>query len=114
MAQNTNKEKHISVRVTNGTHSQLTTYSKAHNLTLSKAVETLIEKGLQSELEPLATRKDIELLKSESKERDLDLEKSLIMLNDTIKNYPIQIQPQNLLEFEEEKPKQSFWKRLFS
>ena len=113
MAQNSNKEKHISVRVTNGTHSQLTTYAKANNLTLSKAVESLIEKGLQSELDPLATRKDIELLKFEYRQRDLELEKRLMTINETITNYPIQIQPQNLLQFED-KPRKKFWKRLFN
>ena len=73
-----------------------------------------IEKGLQSELDPLATRKDIELLKFEYRQRDLELEKRLMTINETITNYPIQIQPQNLLEFEESKPKKSLLKRLFS
>lgn len=89
MSQNSNKEKHISVRVTNGTHSQLTTYAKANNLTLSKAVETLLQRGLVSELEPLATRNDIQLLKSEYKQHNSELEKSLLLLKQAIENQPL-------------------------
>lgn len=89
MAQKNIKEKHISVRVTNGTHSQISTYAAANNMTLSKAVETLLQRGLQAELEPLATRKDIELLKSEYKHHNSELEKSLLLLHNAIKNQPL-------------------------
>lgn len=36
------------------------------------------------------------------------------LILDAIKNQPVQIQPQNLLEFEESKQKKSFLKRLIS
>ena len=35
------------------------------------------------------------------------------LILDAIKNRPIEIQPQNLLAFEESKPKKSFFKQLF-
>ena len=89
MAQKNIKEKHLSVRVTNGTHSQISTYAAANNMTLSKAVETLLQRGLQAELEPLATRNDIELLKSEYMKHNSELEKSLMLIHNAIKNQPL-------------------------
>ena len=89
MSQKNIKEKHISVRVTNGTHSQISTYAAANNMTLSKAVETLLQRGLVAELEPPATRNDIELLKSEYMKHNSELEKSLLLIHNAIENQPL-------------------------
>ena len=64
----TNKEKRITIRLTNVRHSELTTYAKAHNMTLTKAVEELLEEGLKAKSEPLATKVDIERLVAETKQ----------------------------------------------
>lgn len=92
MAVNSNKEKHISVRVTNATHSEVTTYAKAHNYTFSKAVEVLLESGLKAEHQQLATKTDIELLLSDNKRRDAEEQTRLTLLLDAIKNQPITVQ----------------------
>ena len=76
MANETNKEKHLSVRVTNGTHSDLIIYVKAHNMTITKAVEELLQEGLKAKNELLATKSDIERLVTETK-RIQDQQKQL-------------------------------------
>lgn len=48
--------------VPNGTHSRLTTYAKSKGITLTNAIENLLEIGLQAELDPPANRSDIERL----------------------------------------------------
>lgn len=114
MANNSNKEKHISVRVTNGTHSELTIYAKAHNCTLSKAIEDLVEAGLKAEHVRVATKEDIELLMSDNKRRDLELEKALKLLQEEVKNQPITVQQSLLEPSEHTNKKKSLFKKLFS
>ena len=67
MGTETNKEKRITIRLTNVRHTELTTYAKAHNMTITKAVEELLEEGLKAKNEPVATKSDIERLVAETK-----------------------------------------------
>lgn len=99
MANETNKEKHLSVRVPNGTHSDLTIYAKAHNMTITKAVEELLQEGLKAKNEPVATKSDIERLVTETKqvqEQQKRLEEqqetAKLALVQAIQNQPVEIQ----------------------
>ena len=119
MANETNKEKHLSVRVTNGTHSDLTIYAKAHNMTITKAVEELLQEGLKAKNEPVATKVDIERLVAETKRIQEQQDKlheqqkrfeeqqetAKLALVQAIQNQPIEIQ-----KFEP--PKRSFFDRF--
>lgn len=113
MTKNSVKEKRVTVRLTNSRHSELTTYAKAHEMSLSQAIETLVDAGLKAEHIRVATKEDIELLVSDNKRRDLELEKALNLLHEEIKNQPIQIQPQNQLLEGHKKKKESILRRLF-
>ena len=99
MGVETNKEKRITIRLTNVRHSELTTYAKAHNMTLTKAVEELLEEGLKARNEPLATKVDIERLVAETKqvqEQQKRLEEqqetAKLALVQAIQSQPVEIQ----------------------
>ncbi len=92
MAKNSNKEQHISVRVTNVIHSQLTIYAKANNLTLSKAVEELLEEGLKSKNEPPAKKSDIDRLITETKRLQEQEELAYTAIIHAIQNQPVAVQ----------------------
>lgn len=106
-----NKEKHLSVRVTNATHAKIATYANAHEITVSKAVEQLIEKALKTELEPLATKNDIETLKSKLEVLEAAETTRNTILLDAIKNQPVTVQ-ELALPKKDDKPKGLF-SRLF-
>ena len=89
MAEKLKKEKHISVRVPNGTHSELTTYAKAHGLTLTQAINELLEEGLKSKSEPVAKKSDIERLIAETQKLEQSHETTRVALVQAIKNQPI-------------------------
>ena len=107
MATKQSKEKHISVRVPNGTHSAITIYAKANGLTITQAVEELLEEGLKSKNDPVAKKSDIDKLVAES-------ELTRLALVEAIKNQPIEIQEQKLLEDQSKKSKKSIFKKFFS
>lgn len=114
MTKNSNKEKHLSVRVTNGTHSELVTYAKAHNLTLSKTVELLLEKGLKSEMEQVATKDDIEIIKSKIETLEANEITRNTLLIDAIKNQPIAVQNQLEEPKKDEEKSKGFFARLLN
>ena len=106
MAQNVSKSKQVSLRMANEIHSQVNSYAKKHNLSFSKATEKLIEAGLQVESEPLATRKDIERLITETENLKLQNETTRAVIVKAIENQPIAVQQQ--LPEVSEKPHKSF------
>lgn len=89
MGTETNKEKRITIRLTNVRHSELTTYAKAHNMTLTKAVEQLLEEGLKSKCEPVAKKSDIERLIAETQKLEQSHETTRVALVQAIQNQPI-------------------------
>jgi uncharacterized coiled-coil DUF342 family protein len=116
MPAETNKEKRITVRMTNSRHAELTTYAKAHNMTLTKAVEELLELGLKAQLKPPAEKSDIERIETKLEALEAKQQTSATLLLDAIKNQPIAVQPLPApTEEEQDEPKkQGFFKRLFS
>jgi hypothetical protein len=96
VAKFSNKENRITIRLTNVMHSQLTTYAKAYNMTLTKAVEQLLDEGLKAKNNQLVTKSDIELVLSETmriKEQQQRLseqnETTRVALVQAIQNQPI-------------------------
>ena len=89
MTKTSNKEKRVTVRLTNSRHSELTTYAKAHEISLSKAIETLVDAGLKAEQLHVATKEDVQLLASDIKQHNSELEKSLMIIHNAIKNQPL-------------------------
>ena len=107
MAQNSNKDKRVTVRLTNSRYEELKRYATANELTLSVAIEQLVNKGLEADRIKLATHDDIELIIENIKRQDAEVENQMLRLMDAIKNQPIAVQNQL------EEPKKSWWKRMF-
>ena len=89
MTKTSNKEKRVTVRLTNSRHSELTTYAKAHEISLSQAIETLVDAGLKAEQLHVATKEDVQLLASDIKHHNAELEKNFLLLQQAIENQPL-------------------------
>ena len=92
MTKKINKEKRITVRLTNSRHSELTSYAKAHELSLSEAVDFLIDKGLKSEFKQVATKEDIDRLIAENQKLQQQHETTRAVIVQAIKEQPITVQ----------------------
>ena len=93
MSTKNNKEKRITVRLTNSRHSNLLVFAKAHEMTISKAIEFLLDEGLKSQnQEPIATKSDIDRLLTETKQLQEQQEITKIALVQAIKEQPITVQ----------------------
>jgi hypothetical protein len=107
MTNKNGKEKLVSLRMTNVIHSDITIYAKANGLNFSQAVCELLEEGIKAKNDPVAKKSDIDKLTAET-------ELTRVALVEAIKNQPIEIQQQNLLEEELTKPKKSLLQKLFN
>lgn len=116
MTKKVNKNKQVSLRISSEIHSKLTTYADAHGLTLTDTCVRLIEKGLKSEYEQVATKDDLQVIKAEIEALEAKQQTSATLLLDAIKNQPIAVQPLPAPadQEQEEAEKQGFFKRLFS
>ena len=85
------KEKRINVRMTNRRHADLTAWAQRHEMSLSEAVEYLVDVGIEAEREPKATRADIDNINTQLKLFKTEYEKSNLMLMQTIKDQPLQV-----------------------
>ena len=104
MGTETNKEKRITIRLTNVRHSELTTYAKAHNMTLTKAVEQLLDEGLKAKNNQIITKSDIELVLSETK-RIQEQQQRLSEQNETTRAALVQaIQNQPIAAIQQPQP----------
>ena len=99
MGNNSSNKKSISLRITNEIHSKVMIYANANNLTLTKAIEDLVEEGLRAKNEPVATKTDIERLVAETKRVQEQQEKiqqqqetTKLALVQAIQNQPVEIQ----------------------
>ncbi len=113
MSDELRKEKRITVRLTNVRHSELIIYAKAHNITLTKAVEDLIEEGWKAKNDPLAKKSDIEKLLSETKQLQEQQELTKNALIYAIQNQPIAIQNQLEEPKRNEREPKRFLSRFF-
>lgn len=109
MTKNSNKEKRVTVRLTNSRHSELMTYAKAHEMSLSQAIETLITAGLKSEQVHVATKEDIQLLASDIKQQTSEQTNNFLLLQRAIENQPLITQQ---LSSAKDVTKKSWWKRF--
>ncbi len=114
MSDKSKKEKRITVRLTNVRHSELTIYAKAHNITLTKAVEELIEEGWKAKNDPLAKKSDIEKLLSETKQLQEQQELTKNALIYAIQNQPIAVQEQLEASKKDEEKSKGFLARLLN
>ena len=89
MSKTSNKEKRVTVRLTNSRYTALSAYAKSQETSLSQAIDNLVDAGLKAEQLHVATKEDVQLLASDIKQRDSELEKSLLLLHNAIENQPL-------------------------
>ena len=97
------KDKRLNLRMTNSKHAELGKWARKHDMSLSEAADYLIDKGLEAENEPKATRADIENIKYQIVSIKTEYEKSSLMMMKAIKEQPVQVL---------EKPKKSLLSRF--
>lgn len=97
------KDKRLNLRMTNSTHSDISRWANKNDMSLSEAAVYLIEKGIEAETEPKATRADVQNVTYEIQAIKTEYEKSNLMLLKAIQEHPVQVI---------EAPKKSFLDRF--
>ena len=77
--------------MTNSRHAELGKWAKKHEMSLSEAADYLIDKGLEAENEPKATRADIERIITETQALKTQQEATGALIVQAINEQPVQV-----------------------